>query len=83
MTVIETLRSLGVASRAGRNEGLDSNSTNLAVRRRLPLGLCQPTLLVSCLMVTRGNLDILPYSLACFSNQTWAKRELIVVTGAA
>jgi glycosyltransferase involved in cell wall biosynthesis len=33
-------------------------------------------------MVTRGNLDILPYSLACFSNQTWAKRELIVVTGA-
>jgi len=37
--------------------------------------------LVSCLMVTRGNIDLMRYSLACYRRQSYAHRELVVVTG--
>jgi hypothetical protein len=36
--------------------------------------------LVSCLMVTRGNLEILRHSVECYARQSWADRELVVVT---
>ena len=36
--------------------------------------------LVSCLMVTRGDIEIIRYSLACFKKQTYPHRELIVVS---
>src|SRR5262249_2908331 len=39
--------------------------------------LTQP--LVSCLMVTRGNIDLMRYSLACYRQQTYANRELVIV----
>jgi hypothetical protein len=36
--------------------------------------------LVSCLMVTRGNLDLMRHSVECYVRQSWAERELVVVT---
>jgi glycosyltransferase involved in cell wall biosynthesis len=38
------------------------------------------TPLVSCLMVTRGNIQLLRYSLECYRRQTYQNRELVVVT---
>jgi len=35
--------------------------------------------LVSCLMVTRGNIELLKYSFACYQRQTYANRELVIV----
>jgi glycosyltransferase involved in cell wall biosynthesis len=34
---------------------------------------------VSCLMMTRGHLELMKYSLACYQRQTYANRELVVV----
>ena len=36
--------------------------------------------LVSCLMVTRGDAELMAFSVDCYARQTWANRELIVVT---
>lgn len=36
--------------------------------------------LVSCLMITRGNIDMVKQSLASFNDQTWPERELVMVT---
>ncbi len=36
-------------------------------------------LFVSCLMMTRGNVDLLRYSLACYVRQTYPYREMVVV----
>ena len=36
--------------------------------------------MVSCLMVTRGNIGMIRQSLASFNDQTWPERELILVT---
>ena len=54
-----------------------ANAPDFAVRPRPE----KPT--VSCLMVSRGNLDILRYSLDCYLRQTWRERELVIVTGTA
>jgi glycosyltransferase involved in cell wall biosynthesis len=35
--------------------------------------------IVSCLMTTRGNIDLMRYSLACYRRQTYPHRELLVV----
>jgi hypothetical protein len=35
--------------------------------------------IVSCLMMTRGNIDLMRYSLACYRRQTYPHRELVVV----
>ena len=37
--------------------------------------------LVSCLMVTRGNPEILRHSADCYAHQSWTNRELVVITG--
>ena len=44
-----------------------------------PALVTQDNPLVSCLMMTRGNLDLMKYSLACYQRQTYAHRELVVV----
>ena len=36
--------------------------------------------LVSCLMVTRGDVRLLKYSIGCFARQTYADAELVIVT---
>jgi glycosyltransferase involved in cell wall biosynthesis len=36
--------------------------------------------LVSCLMVTRGDVRLLRYSIGCYARQTYAARELVIVT---
>jgi len=46
----------------------------------LPALVRQANPLVSCLMVTRGNIELMRYSLACYQRQTYANRELVVVT---
>jgi glycosyltransferase involved in cell wall biosynthesis len=46
-----------------------------------PAATASPTA-VSCLMVTRGNISILRYSLECYRRQSWPHRELVVVTDA-
>jgi len=35
--------------------------------------------LVSCLMITRGNVSILKYSVFCYARQTYNNRELVVI----
>ena len=45
----------------------------------LPALVTQAHPLVSCLMVTRGNIELMRYSLACYQRQTYANRELVVV----
>ena len=35
--------------------------------------------LVSCMMMTRGNINLMSYSLACYQRQTYANRELVVM----
>ena len=44
-----------------------------------PVLAAQANPLVSCLMTTRGNLDLMKYSLACYRRQTYANRELVIV----
>jgi hypothetical protein len=44
-----------------------------------PALVTQTNPLVSCLMVTRGNIALMRYSLACYQRQTYANRELVVV----
>ncbi len=39
-------------------------------------------LLVSCVMVTRGETDLIRHALICYGAQTWAKRELVIITQA-
>jgi hypothetical protein len=44
-----------------------------------PALVAQADPLVSCLMMTRGNIELMKYSLACYQRQTYAHRELVVV----
>jgi hypothetical protein len=44
-----------------------------------PALVTQDNPLVSCLMMTRGHLELMKYSLACYQRQTYANRELVVV----
>jgi glycosyltransferase involved in cell wall biosynthesis len=57
--------------------GSESSEANIAPARRQ---MSEP--LVSCLMVTRGNLQLLKYSVQCYRQQTYPNRELVVVTDA-
>lgn len=84
-SMIHRLRGVGIdldatggAFRFGlRPAGLSSAAdTAAAMRRRI----AEP--LVSCLMVTRGDLDLVQYSVACYRRQTYPRRELVVVTDA-
>jgi hypothetical protein len=36
--------------------------------------------LVSCLMVTRGDVELMAHAVRCYAQQTWPNRELVVVT---
>ena len=44
-----------------------------------PALVAQADPLVSCLMITRGNVELMQFSLACYKQQTYANRELVVV----
>jgi hypothetical protein len=44
-----------------------------------PALVTQANPLVSCLMMTRGNIELMKFSLACYRRQTYAHRELVVV----
>jgi glycosyltransferase involved in cell wall biosynthesis len=43
-------------------------------------GVMPPNPMVSCLMITRGNIEMMMYSLACYRRQTYPNRELVLVT---
>jgi glycosyltransferase involved in cell wall biosynthesis len=53
-----------------------STQISLSAARRVQIG----TPLTSCLMVSRGNPAMLQYAVACYQQQTYPRRELIVVT---
>ena len=44
-----------------------------------PALITQATPLVSCLMMTRGHIELMKYSFACYQRQTYAHRELVIV----
>ena len=83
MALTDTLRRLGVKSPQADTAFdcalLDPPAVSRAERFRMDHPTRQP--LVSCLMVTRGNLDILCFAVDCYRQQTWAQRELVIVTG--
>lgn len=79
MNVLSRLQSVGVKLCS------DSSSFNCEVLEPssgsspAPQALTQTRPLVSCLMMTRGNIDLMRYSLACYQRQTYAHRELVIV----
>ncbi len=80
MSVLSRLQSVGVKLCS------DISEINCTVFEPTPgFSRAPPTLvtqanpLVSCLMMTRGNIDLMRYSLACYQRQTYAHRELMVV----
>lgn len=82
MSLIERLQSIGVAP---------CSNDRVADYRVRPAGALkyagvEPPAserpLVSCLMVTRGNLELMRHSVECYARQSWAERELVVVTDA-
>lgn len=60
-----------VAFPSGRKEYAHVDDLSLDPERQL---------LASCLMVSRGNVDILRHSLACYLSQDYPERELVLVT---
>jgi hypothetical protein len=80
MNVHSKLQSFSVNLVSDHSEFLfrvrDPNSSSSADQSS-PLIDANP--LVSCLMVTRGNIELMKYSFACYQRQTYANRELIIV----
>jgi hypothetical protein len=81
--LIEKLRAAGV-DLSGNPEApydvLQPGSIDFGDQRAIDPNLATPV--VSCLMVTRGNTGLLRFSAECYAHQTWARRELVVVTQA-
>src|ERR1700761_6074911 len=76
-TVVEKLRAAGV------DAGGDKTRFDYRVLDRgatIPPEPRPSQPLVSCLMVTRGDVGLIRYALACYAAQTWPRRELVVVT---
>ena len=80
LSIVDRLQSIGVTPCAdGLAAGYRIRSAgDLKYRSIEPPVSERP--LVSCLMVTRGNLDILRHSVECYARQSWDHRELVVVT---
>lgn len=80
MDITQRLRSLGVAPCSdtfeARFEVLQPARGSIAA----PARGAGPPPLVSCLMVTRGDLGLMRHALDCYQRQTWTNRELVVVT---
>jgi glycosyltransferase involved in cell wall biosynthesis len=80
MSVLARLQSVGVALCSDisqlRLDVMEPHSGSSPA----PPSLVEPeNPLVSCLMMTRGHIDVLRFSLACYRRQTYAHRELVVV----
>lgn len=82
MDITEQLRGLGLTPGSdvfeARFQVLQPARAAHAERFRSRAGDTPP--LVSCLMVTRGDLGLMRHALTCYQRQTWAERELVVVT---
>jgi hypothetical protein len=81
LALIEKFRAAGVDLGGGRVSAYDLLEPGNV--RFGADGLAEPRPgppVVSCLMVTRGNPDLLRFSAECYAHQTWAERELVVVT---
>lgn len=80
MDISERLRSLGVSP---CSEAFEARYEVLhPARGPVPPRLVTTTAapLASCLMVTRGDLDLMRQAVESYQRQTWAERELVVVT---
>jgi hypothetical protein len=82
MTVLSKLQTAGVKLCADLSS-IDCNVHEPTLGSIAPPSalITQENPLVSCLMMTRGNIDIMRYSLACYRRQKYAHRELVVVAG--
>ena len=80
MSVLSRLQSAGVKLSSDISE-IDCKvfEPTPGFSRVPPSLLTQATPLVSCLMITRGNVELMQFSLACYKQQTYANRELVVV----
>ncbi|HKT53111.1 MAG TPA: glycosyltransferase family A protein [Caulobacteraceae bacterium] len=82
--IIERLRAVGVEppnDEAKINyQALPAGSVRDVVDETRPAD--NPNTSVSCLMVTRGDISVLRYSLECYARQSWLHRELVLVTDA-
>lgn len=72
MRVLSKLQSVGVT----RPFSLISYKTTISGPPRMAL---RENPIASCLMMTRGNIDLMRYSVACYQRQTYPHRELVVV----
>jgi len=79
-SVVSGLRSIRFKLSSAPSQ-IDSTSVD-AVSLASPVMLAprmQTDPLVSCMMMTRGNINLMSYSLACYQRQTYANRELVVM----
>lgn len=80
MDISERLRLLGVAPCSdtfeARFEVLPPERGAIAT----PTRAAAAAPMVSCLMVTRGDPGLMRQAVECYQRQTWARRELVVVT---
>src|SRR3954447_25930959 len=83
MSVLATLQSHGIELCSDNSQincsVHDPSSTSPPAPRASAL---EENPLVSCLMVTRGNLELIRYSLGCYRSQTYQRRELVIVAEA-
>ena len=79
LSIVEKLRAAGV-DLSGPKARFDYRLLPPDAAARRDPRPTQP--LVSCLMVTRGELGLMRHALACYAAQTWVRRELVVVTDA-
>jgi hypothetical protein len=76
----------GLASRPVRRPypaGVPLRIRHPQLHRERPGQLVQDGPLVSCLMVTRGSREPARWAIECFRNQSYANRELVIVTANA
>ena len=80
MNALDRLQSIGVKLCSDIVEANPYSLPTPAFSSIVPPALIrQDNPLVSCLMMTRGNLELMKYSLACYQRQVYAHRELVVV----
>ena len=80
MSVLSKLKSVSVSLCSEDSPvGCDAFEPNTLYSPPLPSAAAEANPFVSCLMVTRGNTELIKYSLASYQRQTYAHRELVVV----
>jgi len=85
MGLIETLKSAGVGTVSGRDARVEfivvgPQDAVAADGARRPAVVRPGSPMVSCMMVTNGDREVIRHALECYRRQTYENRELVVVT---